>query len=650
MEPGVTRKRIAEKIISSIGIRDENLILLIFELELSALNWMTIRDLLEFAGSDGDETLVVVLMALFSELENGSLCLEICPDHFGKIFPTRFSKAADSIPNRFIKGFSQGSYAALIASPGRPFKPLVVVEDGVKPLLYFQRYFLYEKRLKAHVEKLIEAADQLSTDDSRADKIITELYTDARVVRTGADNRPIAADNEQIIGLRMVMNTGLGIISGGPGTGKTSLMVNILRCLVRIGIAPDQIILGAPTGRAAQRMTDAVRDTILSIRKPSDSDRKLLSVSGNTIHKILRYQRDNRCFNYRKGNPLPAGAVIIDEVSMIDVVMLESLMQAIEPGTTRLVLMGDKDQLPSVEAGTVFAGMIPDGREAHIMAERLVVLKKVYRSGRGLKTLAEAVNRGLLPAVNSQDMRTSLTGGEDSWTLVPAVTPDQLQQNILQWADRYYSDRYADRGEEGYRAMVDRATAFSQEELTGSHSGRQLLAGLFVTAGKARILTFLRRGLFGSEDINRIIQAYFMQTGQTVTPPGAVVFPGELIMIARNDYRLELYNGDTGIVLKDAQDRLQAFFYRSGKVIAYPLELLPAWEPAFGMTVHKSQGSEFDNVMLVLPPDSENRILSREILYTGITRARKRVVICGTRGALNTALARKIERKSGLHW
>ena len=158
-------------------------------------------------------------------------------------------------------------------------------------------------------------------------------------------------------------------------------MVNILRCLVRAGIPISHIIFGAPTGRAAQRITETVQNNIATIQEPAAEDLDLLNLKGSTLHKILRYRSYAHDFYYQHSNPLPASVVLIDEVSMVDVVMLDKFLQAVDPVKTKLVFLGDKDQLPSVEAGSVFEEMIPNEIRASRFKNRFVVLQKVYRSG-----------------------------------------------------------------------------------------------------------------------------------------------------------------------------------------------------------------------------------------------------------------------------
>ena len=444
----------------------------------------------------------------------------------------------------------------------------------------------------------------------------------------------------------MALKHQFSIISGGPGTGKTSLMVNILRCLVRQGISATRIILGAPTGRAAQRMTETVRNNIASIKQPSVEDEGLAALRGNTLHKILGYRSHRHGFYYRHANFLPASAVVVDEVSMIDVVMLDHLLQAINPGQTKLILLGDKNQLPSVEAGAVFADMIPDEAHAIGFRKRFVVLQKVYRSGDRLLKLAAAVNDGAWTDYEAVGFEQAMVQDTDQWAFVRADGVARWRNHLHFWAEA----RYLTAGDAAgsYVAMIATAGEFKAGTLTSSAEGRTLLGSIFEVIERARILSVLRNGIYGCTVINDLISEYLIPHCDPGMTRPAIGFSGAMIIITRNDYSKELFNGDVGVIVKDAAETYRAVFRRSGAYTSYPVDLLPAWELAFAMTVHKSQGSEFDDVLLVLPDDANHRLLTREIVYTGITRAKKRVILYGLRHCFDAALQRKINRQSGL--
>jgi exodeoxyribonuclease V alpha subunit len=618
-------------------------------LELSLLDYMTIRDLIKFGDCRGDLPLVAVLMAMFAGLQEGSLCLDLDQRQFLTHIAAEDRKTAKAIFDEFLAGLATGRYQKLITKNGGEYLPLILDGSSGRDLLYFQKYYVHEKRLKVRMEAFLNATVSLSTDDQQVDALINEIYADRLAIRVGPNNTPLSKDPQQIEAIRLALKSQFSIISGGPGTGKTSLMVNILRCLVREDIPVSRIILGAPTGRAAQRMTETVQNNIASIQELSADDASLLDLKGSTLHKILGYRSYQHEFYYRETNPLPASVVVVDEVSMVDVVMLDKFLQAIDPVQTKLILLGDKNQLPSVEAGAVFAEMIPDGIRAARFEERFVVLQKVYRSGTNLLELAIQANQGSFPSFKAVAFDKALTQASDQWAFVDADSFDQWQGHLRQWVNAQYLSPISG-GEESYADLIQRVGEMTADNITSSEEGRSLLDRIFSVVERARILTFLRNGRYGCTVINDVIADHLIHFFDPSAKWQSDGFCGALVIITRNDYSKELFNGDVGVIIKDTHEVYRAFFHRSGTYISFPVNLLPAWEFAFAMTVHKSQGSEFDDVLLVLPDDENHRLLTREIVYTGITRAKKRVLLYGSRPALNTALQRKIQRQSGLMW
>jgi len=627
----------------------EPLMPFIRRMELSFLDYMTIRDLVEFGGCRGDVPLAVVLMDMFAGLQEGSLCLDLDKGQFSKDLPADDRKRADALLGDFLSGLAAGKYQKLVTKNGGEYLPLILDASGGRSLLYFQKYYVHEKRLKDRMEAFLKAPASIAIPDQKIGERIDEIYADPQAIRVGADHTPITRDPQQIEAIGLALKTQFSIISGGPGTGKTSLMVNILRCLVREGTPQSRIILGAPTGRAAQRMTETVQSNVASIEKPSADDLTLLDLKGSTLHKILGYRSYSHEFYYQKTNPLPALVVVIDEVSMVDVVMLDKLLQAIDPAQTKLILLGDKDQLPSVEAGAVFAEMIPDGTRAARFEERFLVLQKVYRSGTNLLELANQTNRGDFPPYKAVVFEEALSQASDQWAFVNAESFSRWQEHLHQWVHAQYLNPIPG-GEESYADLIKRAGEMMADDIASSEKGSALLGNIFSVVERARILSFLRNGMYGCTVINDVIADHLIRLLDPSARRQVDGFSGALVIITRNDYSKELFNGDVGVIIRDAHETYRAFFHRSGSYISFPVNLLPSWEFAFAMTVHKSQGSEFHDVMLVLPDDEDHRLLTREIVYTGITRAKTRVLLYGSQGALDTALQRKIQRQSGFMW
>ena len=621
----------------------------ISQMELSFLDYLTIRDLMEFSGYQGDQALAIVLMAMFAALQEGSLCLDLSQDKFINGLPANTRKKAAKTIDHFLSGLNEGKYQKLITKNGDQYMPLILYEFRGRQLLYFQKYFVHESQLKKRMDAFLNTEVSYNISDPEIESLLEEIYSNSLAIRVVPDNTPIKRDLHQIKAIRLALKSQFSIISGGPGTGKTSLMVNILRCLVRAGVPSSQIIFGAPTGRAAQRMTETVQNNIATIQEPSAEDLDLLNLKGSTLHKILRYRSFDHDFYYRETNPLPASVVLIDEVSMVDVVMLDKFLQAISSEKTKLIFLGDKDQLPSVEAGSVFAEMIPDGTRAEKFKDRFVVLQKVYRSGVNLLELANQTNKGVFPPLTAVTFKNALSIDPDQWAFVNAESFDKWQEHLYQWIKyQYFSSLPGN--QKSFKDLIIKVGEMAADQIVSSENGLYLLDQIFVAVERARILSFLRRGIYGCTVINTLIANYLITEFDPLAKRQSVIFSGAMIIITRNDYSKELFNGDVGLIIKDSNGTYRAFFYRSGAYISFPVNMLPSWELAFAMTVHKSQGSEFDDILLVLPDDENHRLLTRQIVYTGITRAKKRVLLYGSPQALNNALEKKIQRQSGLMW
>ncbi len=617
--------------------------------EISLLDVMTIRDLLAWGGHGGDLPLSVLLIAMFAALQEGSLCLDLVQKKVLNRLPEDIrDKTGDAI-DAFVRRLDNGHYGNLVTRNGDEFMPLILDASRGRRLLYFQKYYIHEQGLKDLMERFLAASVSLQLTDQVIEDLLEDMYSDPHVIRVGPSQKPITRDPRQTAAIRLGLKSQFAIVSGGPGTGKTSLMVNILRSLVRAGVPVSRIVLGAPTGRAAQRMTETVQKNIGSILAPTAADRALLDLEGSTLHKILRYRSHDHDFYYREGLPVPASVIVIDEVSMVDVAMMDRFLQAIDPETTKLILLGDKDQLPSVEAGAVFAEMIPDGTRAEKFKDRFIVLEKVFRSGARLRKLAEQTNKGGRPAVTPVSFEVALVNPPDRWAFVHQEGADRWHEHLKTWATHHYLESDAGQGS-SYSDAIAQAGTVTADGLVSSDTGRTLLQRIFNGVERARILSFLRGGAYGCTVINRWIASHLIDAVDPSAVAQTSVFTGALVIITRNDYSKALFNGDVGVMIKDADETYRVFFHRSGTYTSLPVSLLPAWELAFAMTVHKSQGSEFDDVLLVLPDDETHRLLTREIVYTGITRAKKRVILYGTETALDTALNRKIERQSGLMW
>ncbi len=620
------------------------------KLELPLLDYLTIRDLLSMGGYFNDGPLMAAFLVLFSALREGSLCVDLHEKGLQTGLRAFLSKNdAEKTAADFLSGIETGRYKELIATDPSQYLPLIVFQERGQKRLYFQRYFAHENLLKERMQRLLHAKRSLEVSEQKIKSILEEVYSSACTLRVEKAGVPLARDEYQERAVRLALTSQFSIISGGPGTGKTSLMVTILRCLQRAGTAVEEMVLGAPTGRAAQRMTEMVQRNIRTIEDPSEQDLALLQVKGGTLHKILRYRKRTHDFFYGGNNPLPASVIILDEVSMVDLVMMETFLQAVNPAKTKLIFLGDKNQLPSVEAGSVFAEMIPEGSRAERFKNHFVLLKNVFRSGKVLQGLAKQIYEGKQPQPVPLSFTEALGLEKDRWAFVPNGGVKEWKNCVSLWREHHFSRPSGPSGST-YKELIEAAGRMDLHDPAEGSREKAVLDQIFDRAAGVRILSLIRNGEYGCRGINAQIT---FELGSDLESPawsGKGYFSGALIIITRNDYGKDLFNGDVGVVLEDGMGIYRAFFPGLAAYSHFSMDLLPPWEFAFAMTVHKSQGSEFEDVLLVLPEEEDHRLLTREILYTGVTRAKKRAVIYGTEGALRNAVGRRIVRRSGLAW
>ena len=624
---------------------DEQVAALIEALELSDLDLMTIRDLMAHIPDAADIDLALVLALLLAALGEGSLCLQLDRHRPRRTDARLREKAVLPRIAGFMRKMDGGRYDGLIdRTGGGGFKPLVLDEARGRSWLYFQKFYSHEKRLKKSLARFLALPERQRPDEAVLDAVIDGLYEDGGIIRSGIGGPPIVRDPFQVAAIRAALTLPLLIVSGGPGTGKTSLLVNILRALVQTGTDPACIRLAAPTGRAALRMSEALTASLATIDMPEEKDVGLRRLRGSTLHKMLAYSNRSGRFLYGRQRPLDADVIAVDEVSMVDVIMMDRLFQAIDPLRTRVILLGDKDQLPSVEAGAVLADLSPTVDSP--FSDHFVVLNNCYRSAGQLLDLAKTINAGRSFSPEPVAFEEALMMGAGQWAFVDVRGEKALRSDLDRWIQHHYLDRRP-----GYAgSYVEMAAKLASLSGGSGESGqwRQHVETLFSFAHRCRILSLVRRGPRGADWLNNTIAGTLGPPFDPSGRPESRLFNGALIMITRNDYERGLFNGDVGLVLLHPKGVHQACFRRDDGPAMFPVASLPHWELAFAMTVHKSQGSEFQDTWLILPEDPGHRLLTREIVYTAATRASRRLVMSGSADVLQAALKRKIQRQSGL--
>ncbi len=537
--------------------------------------------------------------------------------------------------------------------------PLVLEGGTGAELLYLRRYREYESRLAVHLRR-IATTDIAMGDMSALAPLFALLFPEAD------------SDNRQARAAALALRHPLLLVTGGPGTGKTTTITRLLVLLaaraIAHGAAVPRIALAAPTGRAAERMAESVRLALrpLATRDLDPALTASLPTAGSTLHRLLGTIPDSPRFRHHADNPLPFDVVVVDEASMIDLPLMAKLVDAIADGT-RLILIGDPDQLPSVEAGDVLSGilraagdggrMAPD--DAHAIApllkpasdDDLVVaaVARVAGDDGAIAGRSDRIDRiePAAPRVPFAGRRVHLLRGwrqSEALQLAPLAEAVRagdsgaalalLQRGEL--AGVHYHPTLADplQGHREHLLAHWRALADAADP-----------ASALVLAGRLRLLTAVREGPQGARPLNARIETLLTGTQRH----GSGHFHGRLIIVTENSYRHGLFNGDIGICLRDERGAVTAWFPGSDATQprAFHPAALPAHESAFAMTVHKAQGSEFDEVWLLLPT-RPNRVLSRELVYTGLTRARREVHLAAGPDILAQALSRHASRWSGL--
>lgn len=482
--------------------------------------------------------------------------------------------------------------------------PLVAVgeEDaGVAPLrlvgsaLYLDRYWRQERELAADLRRLTSGAPAI--DDALLADGLGRLFTDDAQRRAG----------------EVAVRRHLSVVAGGPGTGKTTTVARVAALLFEQGAS--LIALAAPTGKAAARLEEAVHAEAAGLDVAAEMREQLEGLRSQTLHRLLGWRPGSRSrFRHGRENRLPADVVIVDETSMVSLSMMASLVASIRPGS-RLVLVGDPGQLTSVEAGAVLGDIVASSA----LAEGVVTLERVYRHDAGIAALAAAISRG-----DDDEVIDLLLSGLDevAWLDVDAATAgvDEL-------------------------AEVRDVAVASARDVVGSAAAGDAPGALRALEG-FRLLCAHRRGPHGAVTWMRELERWLAE-GVPGFDPGAEWYVGRPLLVTENDYGLKLFNGDTGVVIAVGDDRVEAAFERSGETVTFSPTRLGAVDTVYAMTIHKSQGSQFGTVAVLLP-DAGSAMLTRELLYTAVTRARERVVVVGDEAAVRAAVTRIAGRASGL--
>lgn len=528
---------------------------------------------------EADEAVLLAVALSVRAVRHGSVCLDLVA-------------VPGSLPDVDVPWPEPDAWARSVTRSPVVAAGLVHVEHG---LVYLDRY--HEQETQVLTDLAERAAVTHLVDAAALDAALERVFPDE-------------ASTEQQAACRRAATQATTVITGGPGTGKTTAVAGLLAALAEQAEAQGRalrIALAAPTGKAAARLEQSVRDS--ASRFGSVDRARVEDVNAMTLHRLLRQHPGNSTrFRHHRGNRLPHDLVVVDEASMVSLTMMARLLEAVRPDA-RLVLVGDPDQLTSVDAGAVLTDLVR-GYE-HRADTPVAALRTAHRFGEDIGRLAEALRLGdgdaAIAALRAGgDAVEWVSDGDPAGTIRSAVLPHAL-------------------------AVHDAATA--------GDPGRALAA-----LDRHRLLCAHRDGPFGVRHWNRRIEQWFTaETGVSVLDPA---YLGRPLLVQSNDYSLGIYNGDTGVVVAGAAGPRAAIASGVGFQEFAPSRLGDV-ETMHAMTIHKSQGSQADEVTVLLP-DEDSRLLTRELFYTAVTRAQRKVRVIGSESAVHAAIDRQALRASGL--
>ena len=527
-----------------------------------------------------------------------------------------------------------------------PFDGDVIVREEGK--WYFQRDKASVKDVNERLKKFVAANKEMGKMGDVA----------AEVVDKAAQFVGFGLNKEQKEALGAAAGNRFTVITGGPGTGKTTTVCAILRALFTAH--PDwtekDIALAAPTGRAAQRMSEAVLEQCDGLAENEKESKEIVEkigkLKGSTIHRLLGGYAPN--WAHDEKNKLEHKVVIVDETSMVDIYLMHALIAALKE-TARLILLGDADQLPSVDTGAVLGDLTAIGL-GNSFVKKLEVCERakgevsdVANAIKGLRSNDEnaaetivknwrKIEDAALPCTEqNNDVKDKSNDNEKKnskfeWLCPKAdIKKDEIQAFYKKWMSG--------------NKLAAKAIEISKTDKSLAGEKSDASEALFKELNRRRILTLVREGWYGVKEAN----AFLLKEAKAASEwrGDYLSMVGVPIMVTHNTPDRNLFNGDVGVTVRGPHGMV-VLFPRGAKTIACPVALLPEHELAYAMTVHKSQGSEFENVMVVLPDDEKHPLLNRQIVYTGITRAKKRAVVVGGEKVLEIALSRRLARNTGL--
>ncbi|WP_298444525.1 exodeoxyribonuclease V subunit alpha [uncultured Ferrimonas sp.] len=621
--------------------------------------------------------MVLMLAALAShQVGRGHICLDLNglkrkPEWVLGLPPQGRAFAAETLPQQWLAPWSLPQLtealqqSTMVDASDEGSAPLVLSGE----LLYLRRYYEYEVQVAAAFNARLQQRFELPDDLPQR---LANLFDPLK----DADERAGTTVHWQSVAAALAARSGVSVISGGPGTGKTTTVVRLLALLQSLALEQQgeegsglRIQLAAPTGKAAARLSESLSGTLSAIAAGQVAEiptaiADLIPANVATLHRLLGARPDSRYFRHNSANPLHLDVLVVDEASMVDLEMMASLLAAV-PAKARLILLGDKDQLSSVEAGAVLGDLCQFAHQGRYQADshgfvyrasgydlspwqgpgcdleqQIVMLRKSHRFGAdsGIGQLAAAVNGGDVAAARLQLQRSQ---GDLAFI---GPEPSQFDALVLDGKAKGLTERNGQQSH-GYRHYLTLVNQGCGSEQTEAQWQQQVLDAF----GQFQLLAAVREGDWGVSGLNQRVASLLLRQGLISDDQGW--YAGRPVMVMRNDYSVNLMNGDVGICLPFAADdgQLRVIFpMPDGSLKAVLPSRLSAVETVFAMTVHKSQGSEFTHTALALP-DKPNPVLTRELIYTGITRAKRWFsMVISEPDLVASAIETQTERASGM--
>jgi exodeoxyribonuclease V alpha subunit len=563
---------------------------------------------------------------LSQRLTEGNICISL-DDMPSNLNTTPYTNAVSA---KDLLKFSN-----LVSKEGGITTPFILHNDR----LYFQRYFKYETSIIQKLKSLIAAETTLIADRMEQLKTYLKLIQslNANYNINGLTNKEQV--DWQLVSVLQALLNNFSIITGGPGTGKTTTLAKLL--IVLYELEPDaKVALAAPTGKASMRMFESLKSSTLPFSVETKS--KIDKLKPSTIHGLLGYKKESVNFKYNAENPLPYNWVVVDEASMIDVPMFSKLLEALGDNC-RIILLGDKDQLASVEAGSLLGDLCQTLPSLNIFSNKSATWINEFIEDSEKKIKPEFIGdqKQLLSGhiielkfshrFNSQGAigkmsRAVIEGDTEKLT---TLIENSAGTNVK--IDHQYTPEILESFVEGYANYI--------QEVDIKTALKKL--------NERRVLVAVRQGSRGLYATNNFIELHLRKKG--LLRPDGEFYEHKPIMVTRNMHDLGLLNGDTGIMRKDDKGNLKVWFEDGlGGIKSILPAYLNYYETAFAMTIHKSQGSEFDQVIVILPEGTSNALLTRELLYTGITRARTSITIQGEMDTIRHSVESCVQRISGI--